>query len=178
MLAAAVLWGGYTYASGTAPVIDDAAPVAIALVLDNSPTSAWKTASDDRLARIKEIATWMATRLPPTSRIAVVDRSATPVAFSLDLASGVSKIDGLQVAEATMPIAGKIEAAIRLVRTSDLEGRQVLVITDLAESTWQTSNSDSILADALADEPAVQLSVFDLGAVCWIESDLIDSAVC
>jgi hypothetical protein len=162
-LAAAVLWGGYTYASGKAPAIDDAAPVAIALVLDNSPTSAWKTAGDDRLARIKEVATWMATRLPPTSRIAIVDRSATPVAFSLDLASAVSKIDGLPVAEATMPMAGKIEAAIRLVRTSELEGRQVLVITDLAESTWQTSSAESLLAAALADEPAVQMSVFDLG---------------
>ncbi len=159
----ALLWGGYTYASGPRPIINDAAPVAIALVLDNGPSSAWKTVDDDRIARIKEIATWMVTRVPPTSRIAIIDRSGAPVAFSLDLASAVSKIDQLSPAEVTSPIAARIESAIRLVRTSDLEGRQVLVISDLAASTWQAGMSDPALVALLAEQPRIRLSVFDLG---------------
>ena len=82
-------------------------PSRSAIVLDNAPTSAWKTVDDDRLARMKEIATWMITRVPPTSRIAIIDRSATPVAFSLDLASAVSKVDQLAVAGSDVADVGQ-----------------------------------------------------------------------
>ncbi len=162
-LLTALLWGGYAYASGPQPTIDEAAPVAIAIVLDNAPTSAWKTVDDDHLTRMKEIATWMVTRVPPTSRIAIIDRSGTPAAFSLDLASAVSKVDQLRAIEVTSPISAKIDSAIRLVRTSDLESRQVLVISDLARSTWHTDLSDPALVTLLAESPQIQFSVFDLG---------------
>ena len=103
------------------------------------------------------------TRLPPTSRIAIVDRSANPATFSLDLASAVSKIDQLAASESMAPMAAKIDAAIRLVRTSELESRQILVISDLASATWQESMADSNLVTQLDAEPNVQLTIYDLG---------------
>ena len=159
----ALLWGGYTYAAGIRPTIDDAAPVALAIVLDNAPTSSWKTVGDDRIARMKEIATWMVTRVPPTSRLAVMDRSGAPAAFRLIWPAPCPKSISLCAMEVTSPISGKIDAAIRLVRTSDLESRQVLVITDLAQSTWQPGLADPALVALLSEAPRMQLSVFDLG---------------
>ncbi len=156
------IWGLATWATGPAPSIDSTEPVAIAIVLDNSPTSAWHSADDDRIARMKDVATWMVTRLPRTSRIAVLDRSGQVASFSLDASSAVSKIDQLQPLEVTQSIASRLDAAARLVRTSDLQNRQVLLITDLAEATWKDAG-DAGLAALWAEAPAVSLTVFDLG---------------
>lgn len=162
-LLGAMIWGTYTYASGPSIVIDSIEPVSIAIVLDNSTTSAWKTASDDRIARMQDLATWMTTRLPPTSRIAIIDRSAQPAAFSLDVASAMAKIEQLRPSQVTQPIASRLDAAARLVRTSDLPNRQVLLVTDLAESTWKTAASEASLSTTFGENPTVALTIFDLG---------------
>ncbi|MCH5376719.1 MAG: BatA domain-containing protein, partial [Planctomycetes bacterium] len=161
-LLAAALWGTITYATGPAPSIDSSEPVAIAIVMDNAPTSAWHTADDDRIARMKDVATWMVTRLPRTSRIGVLDRSSQVANFSLDASSAVAKIDQLQPLQLTQPIANRLEAAARLIRTSDLSNRQILLITDLAESTWNDA-ADAGLAAILSEDPAISLTVLDLG---------------
>ena len=161
-LLGAGIWGTLTYATGPAPSIDSIEPVAIAIVLDNSPTSAWHTADDDRISRMKDLATWMVTRLPRTSRIAVIDRSAQVATFSLDASSAVSKIDQLEPLEVIRPIASRLEAAAQLVRTSDLPNRQVLLITDLSQATWGNA-SEAGLASLWTNDPAVSLTVFDLG---------------
>ena len=162
-LLSAISWGGYTYASGKPPAIDNASPAAVAIIVDNSATSGWKTPTDDRLARIKEIAKWMISRLPPTSRVAVIDRSSTPAAFAMDVGSAMSKVDQLQPLSITQNMASKIDAAARLVRTSDLESRRLLVITDLTQPTWNDSLADPQLPSVLSEEPKVALTVFDLG---------------
>ncbi len=162
-LVAAIGWGAFTSASGQRPQIDNASPAAIAIVLDNSPTAAWKTADDDRLERMKDVAKWMISRLPPTSRIAILDRSAVPAAFALDAASAMAKIDQLRVIEVTQPIASRIDAAVRLVRTSELENRQLFLVSDLAESTWEESLIDATLATTIAQSPVVPITLFDLG---------------
>ena len=171
-LLGAGIWGTLTYATGPAPSIDSIEPVAIAIVLDNSPTSAWHTADDDRISRMKDLATWMVTRLPRTSRIAVIDRSAQVATFSLDASSAVSKIDQLEPLEVIRPIASRLEAAAQLVRTSDLPNRQVLLITDLSQATWAQATraqatrgnaSEAGLASLWTNDPAVSLTVFDLG---------------
>jgi hypothetical protein len=176
ILLGAGVWGALTYASGPRPSLDSLEPVAIAIVLDNSPTSAWHSPDDDRISRMKEVATWMVSQLPRTSRIAIVDRSAQVASFSLDASSAVAKIEQLQPAEVTQPIAARLEAAARLVRTSDLPNRQVLLVTDLSKSTWSTDDAQTnrSLAEAsvadqpsmaaiFSEDPAVSLTVFDLG---------------
>lgn len=162
-LMVAMIWGVATYASGPSISLDQMEPVAIAIVLDNSPTSAWKTSDDDRMKRMKDLATWMVTRLPATSRIAIIDRSAQPATFSLDVSSAISKIEQSRPRELATPIASRMESAIRLVRTSELPKRQVLLITDLATASWQGATTEDGLSASLAEDPAVELTVFDLG---------------
>ncbi len=157
------VWGATTAMSGPAMSIDQAQPVALAIVLDNSPSSDWKSANDDRIARIKDLATWMVTRLPGASRIAIVDRSAHVVSFSLDAGSAISRIDQLKPLEVVQPIASRIEAAVNLVRTSDITQRRVLVISDLTAATWDDAVSDSTLSTSIQADPAVELTLFDLG---------------
>ena len=162
-LIGAGLWSAATVASGPAMSIDQAQPVAIAIVLDNSPTSAWNTAGDQRIARMKDLATWMVTRLPRTSRIAIIDRSAQVVSFSLDVGSAVAKIEQLRPLQVTQPLESRLEVAARLVRSSELTQRRVLLISDLSVASWEPAVAQPALTSTFQDEPAVALTLFDLG---------------
>lgn len=163
LLFIALVWGGYTSASGPAPSIDTIEPVAIAIIVDNSPTSAWKTPDDNRMTRMKDVATWMVTRLPRTSRIAILDRSSQVASFSMDTANAISKIEQLQPTETSQSIASRLNAAARLVRESKLPNRQILLLSDLAESTWTDALDDSSLLNLMEAAPPVALTIFDTG---------------
>ncbi|MDA7936741.1 BatA domain-containing protein [bacterium] len=163
LLLLALIWGGYTYASGPAPSIDTIEPVAIAIIVDNSPTSSWKTPGDNRIMRMKDVATWMVTRLPRTSRVAIIDRSPQVASFSMDTANAISKIEQLQPVETTQSIASRLNAAARLVRESELPNRQILLLSDLAESTWNDAVNDTSMLTLLESTPPIALTVFDTG---------------
>lgn len=163
LLFTALLWGSYTYASGPAPSIDSIEPVAIAIILDNSPTSSWKTPDDNRITRIKDIATWMVTRLPRTSRVAILDRSSQVASFSMDATNAISKIEQLQPVETTPSLASRLDAAARLVRESEIPNRQILLLSDMAESTWNDAIDDSSVLSLLDSTPSISLTIFDTG---------------
>ena len=163
LLFIALIWGSYTYASGPAPSIDSIEPVAIAIIVDNAPTSFWKSPDDNRIMRMKDVATWMVTRLPRTSRVAILDRSAQVASFSMDTANAISKIEQLQPLETTQSIASRLDAAARLVRESELPNRQILLLSDLAESTWNDAIDDSSMLTLLDSTPTIALTVFDTG---------------
>ncbi|MGB7327758.1 MAG: BatA domain-containing protein [Rubripirellula sp.] len=162
-IVAAGIWGVYTYASGPAVSTASNEPLAFAVVMDNSPTSAWRDADGQRIERMRGIAVDVASRLPPTSRIAVIDRSMAPAAFSMDIGGAVSQIEQVEPRQVVGPLASRIDAAARLLRTSDLESRQILVITDLSNATWDQSLSESGLIEVLGQDSPIGLSIFDLG---------------
>ncbi|WP_186775480.1 hypothetical protein [Rubripirellula tenax] len=162
-IVAAAIWGTYTLASGPSVSIDENEPVAIAIVMDNSPTSAWRDGEDDRIRRMQELAVWRISQIPRSSRIAVLDRSAAPPAYSLDASGAISKIERVEPRQVVQSLAARIDAAARLLRTNDIENRQILVITDLATSTWDESMAEAGLVDSLGAESPIGLAVFDLG---------------
>ncbi|QDT07831.1 hypothetical protein K227x_62600 [Rubripirellula lacrimiformis] len=164
------VWGAYTYASGPAVSLDTTDPVALAIVLDNSPTSALRSTGDgrssgDQVTRMQEVAAWMVSRLPATSRVAVLDRSSAPAVFSLDVGGAISKIEQTSVRQVVQPITQRVDAAARLLRTSDLTNRQILIITDLATSTWGDSVSEVAADDTYAADPPIGVTVYDVGAI-------------
>lgn len=156
-------WAGYTLASGPPPPGERAAPMALAIVVDNGPTSSWSGPDDERIERTREVAAWVISRVPPASRVAVLDRSSVPAAFSLDVAGAVSKLDAIRPSQVPTAIGSRIDAAVRLLRTSELENRQVLVLTDLAATTWDESARGVDLSASLAASPEVAVTLFDTG---------------
>jgi hypothetical protein len=166
------LWSAVTVASGPTMSVDQAQPAAIAIVLDNAPTSAWNTTDDDRIARMKDLATWMVTRLPRTSRIAIVDRSAQVASFSLDVGSAVARIEQLQPLQVVQSIESRLEVAARLVRSSELTQRRVLLISDLSAGSWEALAGQTGLTNTFQAEPTVALTVFDLGKFSAINRSL------
>ncbi|TWU40969.1 BatA domain-containing protein [Novipirellula artificiosorum] len=164
VLVSALIWGATTYASGPRLSTETTAPIALSIVIDNSPTAAWKTADDDRMLRIGNLAQWIVARVPRASRIAVLDRSATPPAFALDAASAISQIEQVEPLVVTQPIESRIEAAIGLVRSSELTSRAVIVISDMSEATWKSAIQQTSLNELIESDPSVNVTLFDLGA--------------
>ena len=163
LMLGSILWGMVTFASGPSVAIDDSGPIAIAIVVDNSLTSGWKTANDNRIERMIAVASGVIAKLPRTSRIAILDRSATPASFSLDVAGALSKLESVSPTPLPRSVASRLQSATRLVRGSELENRHVLVLTDLAKSTWSDDGIESSLNEMLDSEKAVSLTVFDTG---------------
>ncbi len=167
-------WGVYSWASGPSVSVEMNQPLAIAIVMDNSPTSAWRSTNpsvtgtenvDEQIAKMRDVAVWVLSRLPRSSRIAVLDRGGGPAAFSLDVGGAVSKIEQIRPLQTVQSIASRIDAAARLLRTSDIETRRILVISDLTMSTWNESTAQAGLSETVGQDPPIGVTVFDLGAM-------------
>lgn len=162
-LLVSLVWGGATAARGPTINLDAQAPAAVAIVIDNSPTSAWSQDGEKGFQREVAFAVELLSRLSPSSRVAIIDRSPVPASFSIDMASAIAKTESLSPREVASPIDSRIDAAIRLVRTSELENRHVFVLTDLAESTW-ADESNSVQSTLAQAESYVALTVIDATA--------------
>lgn len=163
LLISAIGWGGYTLASGTRPEIDDSNPVALAIVVDNGPLAAWQQGQTSQLDRIRTAARQLVMAINRESRIAVVDRSTTPAAFSLDLAGALSKIDGLQSLEVVGPLESRVEAAVRLLQSSEIASRQIFILSSMPRSSFADDASGQTLSTLVA-ELGIRVTLWDIGS--------------
>lgn len=162
VLLGAIGWGGWTLAQGTKPDLDNAAPVALAIVIDNAPLAGWRTNDDAQLSRLQSAAKELMLSASPNSRIALIDRSSTPAAFSLDLSSALARVDALESLEVVRPIESRIEAAARLLQTSEISSRQLVILSGLAESSFSSDASGGVLAK-LVNETGIRVTLWDVG---------------
>lgn len=175
LLLAAGGWGAAAIAGGPRPVDNPAASAAVAILIDNGPTSAYEIpAGDTRIAIARDMATWLISRYPQDSRFAVLDRSGRPAAFAMDATAVQRRISQTEPLQMTRPLIERIEAAVRLLRTSELPRRALFVVTDLTESGWGSSEDDSAatLAALIAEEPRVMVQVVDTGSASYFNRSL------
>lgn len=171
LLLAAGGWGAAAIAGGPRPVDHPAASAAVAILVDNGPTAAYETPSGGRrIATAREMATWLISRYRSDSRLAVLDRSARPAAFAMDAAAVQRRISQIEPLQTTRPLVERIEAAVRLLRTSELPRRALFIVTDLTESGWGASGDDgsaAALSALIAEEPRVTVQVVDTGSAAY-----------
>lgn len=182
-------------ASGARPQIEGNAPMAIAIVIDNSPSSAWRINDDfpnalagdeaddsgvseelreqagmdlagTRLSIALARASELIESLPGGSRVAIIDRSASPAGFSLDPRAAHARLDRITPHAVPAPIVERIGMAVELVRTSDLPNRHVVVISDMAAPSWDdnvptSSERSPTAADQHVDVPISILNIHE-----------------
>ena len=161
LISVALAWGGFSLATADRPKLDASAPVALAIVVDNGPLSAWQTAGESAFEEMRSAAKQLIAAANSQSRIAVVDRSSTPATFSLDLSGALAKADSVQALQVARPLQARIEAAARLLQTSEIASRQLVVLSNLERSSFP-ENDSSALAE-LSDESSIRITVWDLG---------------
>lgn len=172
-LLAAAITGGATAAGGPEISASDDLPVAMAIVIDNSirtsriaaPTEAGETApATPVIDQMRSHAQWMIGRYASDSRIAIIDRSQRPAAFAVDVGSANRQIERTEPLSLTRPLSERIDAAVRLVRSSDLQRRMVLVITDLTAQSFPDSDwADATTQTLLSQDPPIRLQILDVG---------------
>ncbi len=172
-LLAAAITGGATAAGGPEVSVGDDLPVAIAIVIDNSirtsriassPDAAEPNPATPVINQMRAHAQWMIGRYPNDSRIAIIDRSQRPAAFAVDVGSANRQIERTEPLSLTRPLSERIDAAVRLVRSSDLQRRMVLVITDLTAQSFPDSEwADATTETLLSQDPPIRLQILDVG---------------
>jgi len=172
-LLAAVITGGATAAGGPEISVGDDLPVAMAIVIDNSirtsriaspPDAAEPNSATPVIDQMRAHAQWMIGRYPNDSRIAIIDRSQRPAAFAVDVGSANRQIERTEPLSLTRPLSERIDAAVRLVRSSDLQRRMVLVITDLTAQSFPDSEwADATTETLLLQDPPIRLQILDVG---------------
>lgn len=166
LLLLSFFWGATLWASGDRVSVSETAPAAVAIVIDNSPRSGFELSERTSIEIMRQEALWLLSRYPRDSRISILDRSARPAAFSLDANAAMRLIERAEPLETTIPLPDRIAAAVRLVRSSDLERRAVFVLTDLTEESWIPSDAPDAglgLPPLLAEPPGVNLQVINIG---------------
>lgn len=118
-------------------------PVCAAIVIDTSPTMAYRYHSATRLEKAKEMATWLIDRLPVPSQIAIVG-SDSGARLNPDRKTTERQLERVAVEGRATDLIDRIRTAIDTVRKSELERREIYVLTDLRERAWKNSPSSEL----------------------------------
>ncbi|MCA9127286.1 MAG: BatA domain-containing protein [Planctomycetales bacterium] len=156
------LWGFQTLTSG--PVVaasDQSAPVAVAIILDNGPTMSYRSAGRTRLDAAMEMTLWILDELPLDSRVAVLN--GAPIgSLSLDPTTAKAQIKIIEPRDSSVDLLGRLRTAIDLVSASELQRKEIYVVTDLCSSAWSAGQADlRSMLDQHSDQILVQ--IIDVG---------------
>lgn len=124
--------------SDSIPIGNSDGPVCAAIILDTSPTMAYRYHNATRLEKAKEMASWLIDRLPVSSQIAVCANDSG-TRLNSDRRSTERQLDRVTIDGKATDLVDRIRTAIELVRKSDLERREIYVLTDFRDGAWRNS---------------------------------------
>jgi hypothetical protein len=140
----------------------EGAPLAVAVVVDNSLRMQYVHQNRTRLEQATNTAADLVSKFPEDSAIAVCDLGRAASGFAPDLAAAASRLRNLRVAGAAKPLAAVVVEAINLVAEQTERRQEVFVFTDLTQVAWNDDAIDAVQA-ALTAAPDVRIYVFDVG---------------
>lgn len=158
----AASWSYQSLASGpSVPNSDKTAPVAAVLIVDNGPSMLYRANNTTRLEAAREMGLWILEQLPLDSNVAILTDAPVGV-LALDPSTAKSQLKIVEARGAHVDLPARIRTALDLVLASELERKEIYVITDLMASSWTTQQSDlSSLLGKHVEEVLVQ--VIDVG---------------
>jgi len=171
---AAVLWGASAmfFASTVnngepLALVNTGGPVCAAIIVDTSPSMGYRYHNTTRLDDAKEMARWLMDRFPVPSQIAIVGGDGG-VRLNPDRLSAERQLERVAVEGKAANLADRISSAIEVLRKSELERREIYVLTDMRDKGWENAGSADLVQklsakDAAGDpQPKVLLQLIDL----------------
>ncbi len=138
------------------------APVASALVFDNSLRMDYRHANKTRLDEAKELAGWLLEQIPAESPVTVVDRAGRQRGQDMDRAAAELRVERLETSAHVRPMEDALRDAERwLEEKKDYRG-EIYVFTDLATEAWP-EGMRSDFAKRLKELPGANLYLIDVG---------------
>lgn len=121
----------------------EGAPVATALVFDNSPRMQYQHENQTRLAAAKELAAWLLEQIPADSPVTVVDRGGRQRGQEMDRTAAELRVERLEPSATARPMQDALRDALRWLEGKPEYRGEIYVFTDMAAEAWP--------ADAIAD---------------------------
>jgi hypothetical protein len=140
----------------------EGAPLAIAMVVDNSLRMQYVHQNSTRLEAAAEVASELVAKLPEESLVAVGDLGRAVSGFAPDLSAAASRVKNLRTLADARPLTDAALGAIALVAEQQERRQEVFVFTDLAAAAWPEDGQQAIAA-ALAEHEDVRLYLVDCG---------------
>ena len=141
----------------------EGAPLAVALVVDNSLRMQYIQQNKTRQQEAVEIALSLVGKLPEETQIAVLDRSRSAGGFVVDLSTAEARLRAMSPSANTRPLEDALREAIQLVAEREEYRQEVFVFSDLSVAEWDEGTQEAI-GKLLGDAPDVQVYVVDVGS--------------
>jgi hypothetical protein len=138
------------------------APVAAGLVFDTAPHIDYRHENQTRLDAAKKLGTWLLSQLPNESEIAVLDTHLGGGAFQVDRGAAKQRIERLEAVPNSQSLVTVLDEAIKLLKDSKLDRKELYIFTDLSRGSWPTSRAQQ-LRDRLGTLPGVGIYIIDVG---------------
>lgn len=145
---------------GTGWIVDQEGPVAVACVVDTAPRMLLRQENRTRIDEVQDIASKLFGKLPPESKIAIVDTGDGGVRFSPSAVVAANRIERLTAGASSVNLATAMNDAVRLLESSDIGRRELYVFTDLSHGGWE----QPVQADWDTLHPSVNLVFIDVSA--------------
>jgi hypothetical protein len=147
---------------GSGKLGEQNAPIAAALVFDDSLRMEYEHENRTRLDEAKSLADRLLDQLPSDAPIAIITRGTRYRGFAVDRGAAQLKVSRLNCSAVSRPLDDVLADAIDLLVEKDDHRGEIYVFTDRAESVW----SDTTLAAVrgqLDRLPGATLYVIDVG---------------
>jgi hypothetical protein len=140
----------------------EGAPLAVALVIDNSLRMQYVHENQTRQQQAAEMAKWLVGRLPENAEVAVVDRSRTTGGFVVDKGTAEARLSNLRPETSPRPLATAVREAIELVTDLPEYRQEVFLFSDMSAAEWNEETL-ALLNESLAEAPDVRVYLVDVG---------------
>ena len=140
----------------------EGAPLAVALVVDNSLRMQYIHENRDRQQQATDMAHWLVKRLPANSEVAVMDRSRLSGGFVVDISTAEARLSNLTPESNPRSLEIVVQEAIQLVADRTDHRQEVFLFSDMAAAEWTEEAIESI-RELLLKSPDVRIYVVDVG---------------
>jgi hypothetical protein len=141
----------------------EGAPMAAALVFDNSLRMQYEQDDKTRLAKAKELAGWLVNQLPAECPVTVVDRAGRQRGQDLDHDAAELRVERMELGTAVRPMADALGDAVRWLETKKEYRGEIYVFTDMATEAWPEETL-SKFAKSLDVLPGANVYLIDVSA--------------
>ncbi|MCA9229229.1 MAG: BatA domain-containing protein [Planctomycetales bacterium] len=140
----------------------EGAPLAVALVIDNSVRMQYAYKNNTRLQDAAEMAKGLLRQLPEDSEIAVFDLSRTGAGFVIDAGTAEARVQNLAAENNPRPLADALREAIQLVAERKDSRQEIFLFSDLNTDAF-TESALAGINESLANAPDVRIYLVDVG---------------
>ena len=145
---------------GAGWLADGEGPVAAAFIFDTSPRMLLREGNRTRLEQATTMARVLFQKLPPESKVSVLDTAGGAAVFSPTIAAAAARIERLAATTPVTSLSQSLAAGLRLLAGSGIPRREVYLFTDCSRGAWDNAPP----LDIATSHPDTSLLVIDVGA--------------